>query len=83
MKIAVDAMGGDGAPREIVKGSLEAAKKFGVSVILVGDEVQVRNELGGDNAGGLVSVVHAPEVIGMCEKPAQAVRKKKNSSIAW
>lgn len=82
MKIAVDAMGGDCAPREIVKGSLEAAKKFGVSVILVGDEVQVRNELGGDNAGGLVSVVHAPEVIGMCEQPAQAVRKKKNSSIA-
>ena len=53
MKIAVDAMGGDCAPREIVKGSLEAAKKLGVSVLLVGDEVQVRNELGSDNAGGL------------------------------
>jgi len=81
VKIAVDAMGGDYAPREIVKGSLDAAKEYGISVILAGDEERVHYELGGDNAGGLVSVVHATELIGMCEQPAAAVRKKKNSSI--
>ncbi|MDF9408990.1 MAG: Phosphate acyltransferase [Pelotomaculum sp. PtaB.Bin013] len=82
MKIAVDAMGGDYAPREIVKGSLDAAKEYGISVILAGDEERVYYELGGDNAGGLVSVVNAPEVVEMCEQPAAVIRKKKNSSIA-
>jgi glycerol-3-phosphate acyltransferase PlsX len=81
VKIAVDAMGGDLAPREIVKGALQAAMEFGISVILVGDEKQVLAELGNSDADGLVSVVHTTEVIGMGEPPAVAVRRKRNSSI--
>ncbi|MDD4767257.1 MAG: phosphate acyltransferase PlsX [Desulfotomaculaceae bacterium] len=81
MRIAVDAMGGDAAPREIVQGALLAATEYNLSVILVGDEKQVRAELGNSDAGGLISVVHTPEAIEMGEHPAVAVRRKKNSSI--
>lgn len=81
MIIAVDAMGGDFAPREIVQGALQAAREYNLEVILVGDEKQVRDEMGNSDAGGLVSVVHTPEVIGMGEHPAVAVRRKRNSSI--
>lgn len=81
MIIAVDAMGGDLAPREIVQGALLAAREYNLSVILVGDEKQVQAELGNSDAGGLISVVHAPETIGMGEHPAIAVRRKRNSSI--
>ncbi|MGB9846457.1 MAG: phosphate acyltransferase PlsX [Desulfotomaculales bacterium] len=80
MKIAVDAMGGDHAPREVIKGALEAVREFGQEVILVGDEEQIRKEIPG-GLPELVSIVHAPEVISMHESPAGAVRRKKNSSI--
>lgn len=81
MKIAVDAMGGDYAPREIIKGALQAAAEYGIEVILVGDEAQINAELAGNNSSGMVSVVHASEVISMGEHPAVAVRRKRNSSI--
>ncbi len=82
MKIVVDAMGGDYAPVEIVKGALEAARDFETDIIFVGDEQKVRAELAKYNAGKLpVSVVHAPEVIEMGEPPAVALRKKKDSSV--
>lgn len=81
MKIAVDAMGGDYAPQEIVTGAIEAAKDYGLPVILVGDEDQVYQCMEGHQPSGLVTVMHAPEVIGMSEQPAVAVRRKKNSSI--
>jgi phosphate acyltransferase len=81
VKIAVDAMGGDFAPREVVKGALQAAMEYGISVILVGDEKQVLAELNKSDAGGLISVVHASEVISMGEQPAVAVRRKRDSSI--
>jgi len=81
VKIAVDAMGGDFAPREVVRGALQAAREYGISVILVGDEKQVLAELDNSDAGGLVSVVHTSEVIEMGEPPAVAVRRKKDSSI--
>ncbi len=80
MKIAVDVMGGDHAPREIVRGSLLAVTKYELKVILVGDEEQVRVELG-DYDPERISIVHAPEVIEMGEHPAIAVRRKRNSSI--
>ncbi len=82
MKIVVDAMGGDYAPLEIVKGSIDAVREFGIKVILVGDEQKIKTELAKydpENAG--ISVYHAPEVIEMGEPPAVALRKKKNSSI--
>ncbi|KUK83201.1 MAG: Phosphate acyltransferase [Pelotomaculum thermopropionicum] len=84
MKIAVDAMGGDFAPREIVRGALQAAKEYKLGIILVGDEKQVNAEIevSGRDTGGLVSVVHAAEVIGMNEQhPAVAVKRRKNASI--
>jgi len=81
MKIAVDAMGGDLAPGEIVKGAILAAKAYNQPIILVGDEDKIRAELGNDNPGGLISIFHAPEVIAMGEHPAAAVKRKKNSSI--
>lgn len=81
MKIAVDAMGGDNAPFEIVKGALLAAAEFGVAVTLVGDEEKICAELAHCTVTDLVNVVHAPDVIEMHEHPAVAVRRKKNSSI--
>lgn len=80
MKIAVDAMGGDSAPAEIIKGALEAAHQFNQEIILVGDEATIRREMSG-RPDKLVSIVHAPDVISMSESPAVAVRRKKDSSI--
>lgn len=82
MKIVVDAMGGDHAPDVVVRGSLAAAKEYGVEVILVGDEARVRPLL--KKEGGFshrVSLVHAPEVIDMHDSPAVSVRRKRNSSM--
>ena len=82
MRIAVDAMGGDFAPKEIVRGAVEAAKKFDCEIVLIGDEQQIRAELGDVDIEALrISIVHASEVIGMNEHPAEAVRSKKDSSV--
>lgn len=81
MRIAVDAMGGDFAPGEIVKGALLAVKEYKQAIILVGDEEKIRAELGNSYPSELISIVHAPEVVDMGEHPAVAVRRKKNSSI--
>lgn len=82
MKIAVDAMGGDHAPREAVAGAVEATKEFGVSVILVGREEEIKTELKTfDYPTKLITVADAREKIEMDEHPAIAVRKKRDSSI--
>ena len=82
MRIAVDAMGGDFAPKEIVQGAVDAAKKYDCEIVLIGDEEQIRAELAGANTEALrISIVHASEVIGMDEHPAEAVRTKKDSSV--
>ena len=88
MRVAVDAMGGDHAPREIVRGTVDAVKglKDISQVFLVGDDAAIRSELSeyGTPLESLPSVriVHASETVGMDESPAQAIRKKKDSSIA-
>jgi len=74
LPIAVDAMGGDKAPDEIVAGARQAADELGVPVVLVG----VPDRLG--DTGGL-EVWPASEVIGMGDDPAQGVRRKKDSSL--
>ena len=83
MKIIVDAMGGDNAPLEIVRGALNAAKaRPGLEIVLVGREAEVRSAAGA--CGGLpgtVSVVNATEVIDMHDDPATAFKTKKDSSI--
>src|SRR5512143_188957 len=82
MKIAVDAMGGDHAPREVVRGAVKAAREFDLSIVLVGREDTVRAELASsDPPPGRVEVVHASEVVEMCDAPGVALRKKKDSSI--
>lgn len=82
MKIAVDAMGGDHAPREVVLGAVQAAREMDLPVILVGREELLRDELRSLGAGGeRIEVAHASEVVEMCEVPGVAIRKKKHSSI--
>jgi glycerol-3-phosphate acyltransferase PlsX len=83
MKIAIDAMGGDNAPEEIVKGAVEAARTLGVEIILVGTKEAVETALAKENAAGLpVTVVEATEVIKDGEEPAFAVMRKPRSSVA-
>ena len=82
MKLALDAMGGDNAPEEIVKGAVAAVKKFPCEIVLVGDEVKIKNVLENENVENLpLTIRHADEIISMREHPADAVRNKKNSSI--
>lgn len=82
MRIAVDAMGGDYAPEEIVKGAVQAAKELGVAIALVGNREQLERELHKyDFNKQQISIVPASEVITMGEHPASAVRKKADSSI--
>lgn len=81
MKIVVDAMGGDYAPRETVLGAVKARRELGIEVILVGNEGPVRQELRSHNAEDLIPVIDAAENIGMDESPVGAVRRKHNSSL--
>ena len=82
MNIAVDAMGGDHAPREIVRGAVQAFRENGFSLILVGQEPRIREELAAAGASGDdIRVVHASEVVEMCDVPGVALKKKKDSSI--
>lgn len=83
MKVAVDTMGTDYGPLEIVLGCVEAAKEYKCQITLVGNEneiLQALNRCGNWQSLG-ISVQHASEVIEMHEHPAVAIRKKKDSSI--
>jgi len=83
MRIAVDAMGGDYAPREVVAGTVLAAALPSVDTLyLVGDETAIRAELALHGpVSPKIRIRHAAEVVEMGEAPAQAVRRKKDSSI--
>jgi glycerol-3-phosphate acyltransferase PlsX len=80
MRIAIDAMGGDRAPEEVVKGALTAARELDIGVILVGDEATIRLHLPDPLPSG-VEIHHASQVVEMGEAPT-SVRRKKDSSIA-
>jgi phosphate acyltransferase len=81
MRIAIDAMGGDNAPAEIVKGAVNAAELYGVDVTLVGDEQAITRVLPKSiSAGSRIEIRHTSEAIGMRE-PAAAFRTKKDSSL--
>jgi len=85
MRIAIDAMGGDNAPEEIIKGTLEASKILGKDdeLILVGDESIILSHLSKLKAKKCnIRIEHAPEVIAMDEAPVESIRKKRKSSIA-
>ncbi len=83
VKIAVDAMGGDFAPEEIVKGAVQAARELGVEIRLVGVKADVEEVLDkGDTASLPIGLVEATEIITDEEEPAYAVLRKPNSSVA-
>ena len=78
VSIAVDAMGGDHGPTEIVPGALDHARAHPEDkVLLVGDEATIRSIAG--ELPPNVEIVHASEVVGMDEHPAKALRDKKDS----
>ncbi len=82
MRIAIDAMGGDFAPRQIVDGALGAARHLGCGLVLVGRREAVERELERHDIGGLdVRLVDAPDVIAMAEPPAAALRRRPGASI--
>ena len=81
MIIAVDAMGGDYAPREIVKGAVAAANEGLAEIILVGDRRQLEAELELFSPAADLEIVHTEQVIGMEEQPALALRHKREASI--
>ncbi len=82
-KVALDAMGGDNAPAEIVKGAVDAISgRDDIKIFLVGQEDVVAKELSQYSfPKERIEVVDAPEVIEMAEPPVEAIRKKKQSSI--
>ena len=84
MKIIVDAMGGDNAPQAPVMGAVQANKAYGVDIILVGKSEEILKVLAGSGLSDLpsgVEVAYASEVVEMCDDPATAFRKKKDSSL--
>jgi len=84
MRIIIDAMGGDNAPEEIVRGALEAAKDFGVDITLVGkgeEILRVAERMGLNKFPRGVEIVNATDVIDMDDDPTAAMRTKKDSSM--
>lgn len=83
MKIAVDAMGGDYAPKEIVRGAVAAREERKLEIALVGNPEKLEEELAacGRETGRGISVVPASEVIEMGEHPGRALRRKKEASV--
>lgn len=84
MKIIVDAMGGDNAPDEIVKGAIAACEEYGVEVILTGrgeDILRSLEKMGRKEVPKGIEIANASEVIAMDEDPVTAIREKKDSSM--
>src|SRR5262250_2805548 len=84
--IAVDAMGGDEAPRNVVDGALAAVRHFDLGVLLVGrsDAIEAEVEHYSRHASidrARLRIVHAPEVVSMDESPSAALRRKPGASI--
>jgi glycerol-3-phosphate acyltransferase PlsX len=83
MKIAVDAMGGDFAPEEIVKGAVAGAQEYDVDIILVGPQERIEEELAKYSLGeAAIEIVHTDDYLVEGEHPAYTLRKKPNASIA-
>jgi len=81
VKIIIDAMGGDNAPQEIVKGAVRAKKELGVDIILVGQKEKVEECLKNEDCSD-IAIVDARELITMEDDPSTATRRKKDSSMA-
>lgn len=82
MRIAIDAMGGDNAPRSTVEGAVQAAKEYGVEVCLVGKKEEINKYLSAeDQSNGKITIVEASEIIDNNEAPVTAIKHKKDSSM--
>ena len=84
MKIIVDAMGGDNAPQAIVQGALDAHKKHGVEILLVGRAAEVLRAVEACGEKTLpqgMEIVHTTETVEMCDDPATVFRRKKDTSM--
>ncbi len=85
MRVALDAMGGDFAPGPIVAGACEASAELpDLTVVLVGDQARIEAELAKAPSAprDRMPIVHASQVIGMEDKPVEALRKKRDNSIS-
>ena len=78
MRILIDAMGGDNAPKAPVLGAVRAVKELGVEAVLIGQKEKVTPYLGGAN----IEVIDAREIVTMEDDPSTATRRKKDSSMA-
>ena len=84
MKLIIDAMGGDNAPLEIVKGALSGQKRWGVDVTLTGDTAAILQALEACGEKTLpqgMEIVHTTETVEMCDDPATVFRRKKDTSM--
>jgi len=82
MKIAIDVMGGDNAPRAIVDGSMQALREYGVELYLVGLKDEIAKYLGeGELKNPKITIVEASEIINVDEAPVNAIKHKKDSSM--
>ena len=83
MRIVVDAMGGDYAPKNIIAGVVDAVKEFPVTIVLVGIESRIKAELAGHSyPKEKIEIVHAPDVVGMDDHATDVIRKKPDCSIS-
>ncbi len=83
MRISVDAMGGDNAPADVVKGAVLAARNAKLGITLVGQQDKIKAELAKYDTAGLdIEVLHTDEYLLEGEQPAYALRTKRNASIA-
>lgn len=83
MKVIIDAFGGDNAPLEVIKGSINAKKDFNTDICLVGDENKIKQcaEENSLDISGL-EIRHAPSVIEICEEPTEIIKSKSDCSMA-
>jgi phosphate acyltransferase len=82
VKIALDAMGGDLAPKAIVEGAVLAARDFGIAIVLIGDREMIAKELAAYRTQGLeLTIEHAGEAVAMDESPLESLLSKPDSSI--
>ena len=79
VRIVLDTLGGDNPPEELIQGALAAAAALGVEVVLAGERRLIEREIRGHYLP--LSIIDAPEVVTMEDSPAEAVRRKRNSSL--
>ncbi len=81
MKIAVDVMGGDNAPKAIIEGCIEAVKEYDIDIYLVGLKMDIDKNLGPHINNTKIHIIEAREVITNDDAPVNAIRRKKDSSL--